>query len=267
MTHFPAPTVRFALLTASLVAITACNSANKPITPASEGGDAAASTAASDGKTALTIAGLPTEKEQVSYAIGMDIGRALQQVKDDVDPEVVFKAVRDSMAGGKLLMTPEQAMQVQQQFGQRMQAKQMEAAQKKARDNEAAGKTFLAANAGKPGVKTTASGLQYQVLSEGKGPRPTLQDTVRVHYKGTLLNGETFDSSYDRGEPVEFPLAGVVPGWSEGVQLMPVGSKYKLWIPGNLGYGETPPPGAPLGPNETLVFEVELIDIVKPPQG
>ena len=114
-----------------------------------------------------------------------------------------------------------------------------------------------------PGVQTTASGLQYQVVSEGAGPKPKAEDVVRVHYKGTMLDGETFDSSYDRGEPATFPLSAVVPGWQEGLQLMPVGSKFKLWIPGKLGYGDKVPPGAPIGPNETLVFDVELLEIVK----
>ena len=114
-------------------------------------------------------------------------------------------------------------------------------------------------------VKTTASGLQYLSLTEGTGPKPKATDVVRVHYKGALLDGKTFDSSYDRGQPVVFPLDQVVPGWQEGLHLMPVGSKYKLWIPGNLGYGEKGTPGGPIGPNAMLVFDVELIDIVKAP--
>ena len=129
----------------------------------------------------------------------------------------------------------------------------------------AEGQAFLAKNAKAPGVVTTASGLQYQVVTEGKGPKPKAGDVVRVHYKGATLDGKTFDSSYDRGQPVVFPLDQVVPGWQEGLQLMPVGSKYKLWIPGNLGYGEKGTPGGPIGPNATLVFDVELIDIVKQP--
>src|SRR5690606_2959694 len=147
-------------------------------------------------------------------------------------------------------------------FSMRMQARQMAEIQESGRKNAEEGEKFLAANAGKPDVQTTASGLQYQVLSEGSGAKPKAGDTVRVHYKGTLLDGETFDDSYARGEPVEFALAQVVPGWQEGLQLMPVGSKYKLWIPGELGYGEQGTPGGPIGPNATLVFEVELLDIV-----
>src|SRR3546814_5590579 len=134
----------------------------------------------------------------------------------------------------------------------------------KAKTNASEGKAFLAANASKEGVTTTESGLQYQVLVEGKGPKPTAEDMVKVHYKGELLDGTQFDSSHERGEPAVFALQQVAPGWDEGVQLMPVGSKYKLWIPSELGYGETGTPGGPIPPTATLVFEVELIEIVKP---
>ena len=146
-----------------------------------------------------------------------------------------------------------------------MQAKQIAKMMADAKNNLEAGQKFFAENGKKPGVKTTASGLQYQVLTEGKGAKPKSGEVVRVHYKGALLDGKTFDSSYDRGQPVVFPMDQVVPGWQEGLQLMPVGSKYKLWIPGNLGYGDKGTPGGPIPPNATLVFDVELIDIVKNP--
>ena len=136
----------------------------------------------------------------------------------------------------------------------------------KARTNAEAGPKFLAENAKKPGVQSTESGLQYQVVTQGTGPKPKESDVVKVQYKGTELDGKVFDSSYDRGEPATIPLAQVVPGWREGILLMPVGSKYKLWIPSKLAYGENPPPGAPFGPNATLAFEVELLEIVKPQQ-
>lgn len=206
---------------------------------------------------------LETEKQKVSYMVGMMFGQQLGSIKDEIDPAIVAQAMSTSVAGGQLLMTQEEAQEVSQEFSRKMQGK-MEAERKAAADtNKAEGDKFLAANKGKPGVKTTASGLQYQIVSEGSGPKPTANDTVRVHYTGTLLDGTKFDSSVDRGQPAEFPLSGVIPGWTEGLQLMPVGSKFKFWIPANLAYGEQGTPG-PIGPNQTLVFDVELLEIVKP---
>ena len=206
---------------------------------------------------------LDTEKQKVSYMVGMMFGQQLGSIKDEIDPAIVAQAMSTSVAGGDLLMTQEEAQQVSQEFSRKMQGK-MEAERKAAADtNKAEGDKFLAGNKGKPGVKTTASGLQYQIVSEGRGPKPTANDTVRVHYTGTLLDGTKFDSSVDRGQPAEFPLSGVIPGWTEGLQLMPVGSKFKFWIPANLAYGEQGTPG-PIGPNQTLVFDVELLEIVKP---
>jgi FKBP-type peptidyl-prolyl cis-trans isomerase len=206
---------------------------------------------------------LETEKQKVSYMVGMMFGQQLGSIKDEIDPAIVAQAMSTSVAGGDLLMTQEEAQQVSQEFSRKMQGR-MEAERKAAADtNKAEGDKFLAGNKGKPGVKTTASGLQYQIVSEGRGPKPTANDTVRVHYTGTLLDGTKFDSSVDRGQPAEFPLSGVIPGWTEGLQLMPVGSKFKFWIPANLAYGEQGTPG-PIGPNQTLVFDVELLEIVKP---
>ena len=222
-----------------------------------------------DDKAAPAVAakgGLKTEKEQVSYVIGMQIGESLKSAKDEVDMETLVKSMKSTMDGKEPLLTQEEAMQVMQAFSTRMQAKQVAEFEEQKTKNAAEGEKFLAENGKKPEVKTTASGLQYQVLTEGTGAKPKASDKVRVHYKGTLLDGETFDDSYARGEPVEFALAQVVPGWQEGLQLMPVGSKYKLWIPGKLGYGEQGTPGGPIGPNATLVFEVELLDVVKDAQ-
>lgn len=242
------------LLAASLLlAIAACKPVDKDA-DASADADASSATAA--------IPGLKTDKQQVSYMIGMQLGQSMKPVKDEIDLDTVMRAVRTTLDDGKLLMTEEQAMEVAQNFGKRMQAKQQAEAEALAKTNLAEGEKFLAANADKPDVQTTASGLQYQVLTEGAGARPTAEQTVRVHYKGQLLDGTTFDSSYDRGEPAVFALGQVAPGWAEGVQLMPVGGKYKLWIPSQLGYGEQGTPGGPIGPNATLVFEVELLDIV-----
>ena len=212
---------------------------------------------------ALEIAGLEGEKAQVSYMIGMEMAKSLEPVKDEVDLDTLTKAMKTVIAGEKPLMTEEQAKQVGETFGQKMQAKQIADMMAKAKKNAEAGAAFLAENAKKPGVKTTESGLQYKVVTAGDGPRPSAEDTVKVHYKGTLLDGTSFDDSYERGEPVTFPLSQVVPGWQEGIALMPVGSKYTFWIPSKLGYGERGTPGGPIGPNATLVFEVELLDIVE----
>ena len=236
------------------IALVACKPLDKDTGKPVDGADDAPAVAAKGG--------LKTEKEQVSYVIGMQIGDSLKGAKDEVDLDTLFKAVRSTLDGKEPVLTQEEAMQVMQAFSTRMQAKQMAEFEQSGKKNAEEGERFLAENAGKEGVQTTASGLQYQVLSEGSGPRPKAGDTVRVHYKGTLLDGETFDDSYARGEPVEFALSQVVPGWQEGLQLMPVGSKYRLWIPGKLGYGEQGTPGGPIGPNATLVFEVELLDIV-----
>jgi FKBP-type peptidyl-prolyl cis-trans isomerase len=247
-----------AVLAASLaLALAACNK------PGSETAKPAASNEAA-GAPANTIAGLPTQKDQDSYMVGMALGKQLEPMKDDIDLDVVTKAIRSTFKGEKLLMTEQQAMQTGESFGQRMQAKAIAKMMAEAKKNADAGQAFLAQNAKKPGVQTTASGLQYQVISEGKGPKPKPTDTVKVNYKGTLLDGKVFDDSAQHGGPAEIPLQAVVPGWREGVALMPVGSKYRFWIPGNLGYGDKVPPGAPIGPNALLVFEVELLDIVQP---
>lgn len=244
------------------VALAACQPLDKDTGKPLDGGAASADAAAASDAKAPVRGGMKTEREQLSYAIGMQIGETLKGIKDDVDLGTVFKAVRGVVDGKEPLLTPVETMEIMQGFSMRMQARQMEEFTRMASENAEAGARFLEENAGKDGVQTTSSGLQYQVLEEGSGPRPSAGDTVRVHYRGTLLDGETFDDSYARGEPVEFALSQVVPGWQEGLQLMPVGSKYRLWLPSELGYGEGGTPGGPIGPNATLVFEVELLDIV-----
>ena len=222
-------------------------------------------TAAKPGdKAGEAIPGLATEKEQVSYMIGMAMGKQWQPIKDEIDVDMVTKAIKSSFAGEKLLLTDEQAQKISETFGEKMQAKQIAKMLADAKQNAEAGDKFLAGNANKPGVKTTASGLQYQVLTAGEGATPKPSDTVRVNYKGSLLDGTVFDDSSKHGGPAEIPLQQVVPGWQEGIALMPVGSKYKFWIPAKLGYGEKGTPGGPIPPNATLVFEVELLDIAKP---
>ncbi|MCD9028659.1 FKBP-type peptidyl-prolyl cis-trans isomerase [Luteimonas sp. BDR2-5] len=235
------------------LAMTACKPIDKETGKPVEG---AADTAAAGGE----IAGLKGEREQISYIIGNQMGEQLKQIKDEIDLKTLTRAIDETINDKAIEISDEQAMTIMQAFGERMQAKQIAEMEEKSKVNAAEGEAFFAENAGKEGVQTTASGLQYKVITEGTGAKPGPNDTVRVHYKGTLLNGETFDSSYDRGEPAQFALNQVVPGWQEGLQLMPVGSKYQLWIPASLGYGEMGT--GPIGPNQALVFEVELLDIV-----
>ncbi|HET9049406.1 MAG TPA: FKBP-type peptidyl-prolyl cis-trans isomerase [Chiayiivirga sp.] len=205
---------------------------------------------------------LETERDKASYLVGMQIGGSLQQIKGEVDLPIVFQAIETTLNDGKQLLSQEEAAAVQKSFAERLQAKHAAEQQAVATKNKAEGEAFLAKNKSVPGVTTTASGLQYQVVTAGKGPKPAATDRVKVHYTGTLLDGTKFDSSVDRGQPAEFALNQVIPGWTEALQLMPVGSKYTLWIPSNLAYGDRGTPG-PIGPNATLKFEVELIEIVK----
>ena len=247
-----------AIAVATVLALGACDkTAQKPAADAAKPAEAG-----KDAEGKPTYAGLPTEKEQVSYTIGMAMGKQLTEIKDEVNLDTVVKAMRSQMAGEKVLLNDEQAQEIMEKFGQKMQAKQIAKMMAEAKANQEKGDKFLAENTKKPGVTTTASGLQYKVLTAGTGAKPGATDGVKVHYKGTLLDGKTFDSSYDRGEPATMPLQGVIPGWQEGLQLMPVGAKYTFWIPAKLAYGEQAPPM--IGPNQVLVFEVELLEIVKP---
>lgn len=229
----------------------------------------AAATATVFGVSGLAMAQdgqLKTEKDKVSYMVGMQIGGSLAQIKDEIDLAVVTKAIESSLKGETPLLTPEQAMEVQKGFAERLQAKRAAEMQEAATKNKAEGEAFLAKNKSAAGVQTTASGLQYKVEKAGTGPKPAATDTVKVHYTGTLLDGTKFDSSVDRGQPAQFALNAVIPGWTEALALMPVGSKWTLWIPSNLGYGDRGTPG-PIGPNATLKFDVELIEIVKAPEA
>jgi len=200
-------------------------------------------------------------KDKISYCIGIDIGNNLKRSGIDIEPSMLAKGVADSVAGNKPLLSEEDMQKTMQAFETELRSKAMEKQKAAGDKNKADGEAFLAANKSKEGVKTTTSGLQYKVITEGKGPKPKATDTVKVNYRGTLIDGTEFDSSYKRGEPVTFPLKGVIPGWTEGVQLMPVGSKYQFFIPANLAYGEQAPPT--IGPNSTLIFEVELLSIEK----
>lgn len=200
-------------------------------------------------------------KDQVGYLVGADVGRRLAPIADEIDLAVLMQGMRVPLAGDKPLLGDAEADAVRTAFSERITAKMQAQAAELGRRNAAEGEAFLAKNKLAKGVFTTPSGLQYMVLRQGAGQRPGPHDRVRVNYRGTLLDGTEFDSSYARNAPAEFGLDQVIRGWTEGLGLMPVGSKYKFWIPADLAYGEQGTPGGPVGPNATLVFEVELLAI------
>jgi FKBP-type peptidyl-prolyl cis-trans isomerase FkpA/FKBP-type peptidyl-prolyl cis-trans isomerase FklB len=199
---------------------------------------------------------LDTDLKKASYAIGQQIGGNMKQQNIEIDSDVMAMAMKDAIKGDSK-MTKEEIQQAMMKLQESAMKKQQEAAE----ENKKKGAEFLEKNKSAEGVKVTQSGLQYIVEKEGDGKTPTKTDTVKAHYKGTLIDGTQFDSSYDRGQPAEFPVQGVIPGWSEALQMMKVGSKYKLFIPPELAYGASGRPGIPA--NSVLVFEVELVDIVK----
>ncbi len=203
---------------------------------------------------------LKDSKDKVSYSIGLNIGFNLKKQNVSINPDTFVLGLKDALAG-KPQMTDEQVKETMTAFEKEMIDKQKAAGVK----NGADGEKFLAENKKKEGVKTTASGLQYKVVKEGTGAQPKEKDTVMANYRGTLIDGTEFDSSYTRGQPATFPVSGVIKGWTEALQMMKVGSKYQLFIPANLAYGERAM-GPDIGPNSTLIFEVELLD-VKPAAG
>ncbi|MGO1540872.1 MAG: FKBP-type peptidyl-prolyl cis-trans isomerase N-terminal domain-containing protein [Luteimonas sp.] len=202
------------------------------------------------------------DPQQVGLLLGLQVGQSLLPLREEIELPVVLQALRTRVDGGEPLMTAAEASELRTAFAaQAQQRMQAEAAQLGER-NRAEGAAFLAGNRDEPGVITTPSGLQYKVIRDGSGQRPLPRSRVRVHYHGTLLDGTVFDSSYDRNQPAEFSLGQVIPGWTEGVALMPVGAKYRFWIPGQLGYGASGTSGGPIGPNATLVFDIELLDVL-----
>ncbi|MBY6205473.1 FKBP-type peptidyl-prolyl cis-trans isomerase [Halomonas denitrificans] len=203
---------------------------------------------------------LETPEERLSYTIGMDIGQSLTGQDMELDIDILIEGLRAVYTGEETLLTQEEALAERQQFIERRQQQLEQERTQEARVNLEEGQAFMEQNAEKDGVMTTESGLQYRVIEEGDGERPSATDRVTVHYKGTLINGVEFDSSYARGEPATFGLNQVIPGWTEGLQLMREGAKYELVIPSDLAYGEQGRPG-PIGPNSTLIFEVELLEI------
>lgn len=204
---------------------------------------------------------LENDDQKASYGIGLDMGRSLAPAKGRLDMPAFMKGVEDALAGAEPALADSVVQAAIQAFSQSIMEAQQKERTELAEKNKADGEKYLAENGAKPGVTTTASGLQYEVLTEGTGPKPTPEQQVRLHYKGTLLDGKEFDSSYGK-EPVVFPVSGLIPGFSEALQLMNVGSKFRVVIPGDIAYGPSGA-GQDIGPNATLVFEIELIEIVQ----
>ncbi|MNV11486.1 putative FKBP-type peptidyl-prolyl cis-trans isomerase FkpA precursor [compost metagenome] len=203
------------------------------------------------------------DRKKVGLMLGSyAVGPSLAPIQKEIDLNSVFQAITTVFAKGTPLMNREQSQAVLQAFSATKQAEAQAQQGQAAQANREQGNAFLAKNKTVPGVVTTASGLQYQVLRAGAGERPTATSRVRVNYEGKLLDGTVFDSSYQRGEPIDFGLNQVIKGWTEGVSLMPVGAKYRFWIPGELAYGDAGTPGGPIGPNATLTFDVELLSVL-----
>jgi len=207
---------------------------------------------------------LKTDNQKLSYALGLDLGAYFKTLGEDIDLTILQHGIDDSYHGNKPLLSAEDAAAIQQKFAQKQQEERLKKTVEMITKNKKAAEDFLKENGTKEGVKTTESGLQYKAISMGDGAMPKPEDTVKVHYKGTLLDGTEFDSSYSRNEPAVFPLNQVIPGWTEALQLMKVGSKYQVFLPPDLAYGDR---GAPpvIEPGSMLVFEVELLGIENPP--
>lgn len=203
---------------------------------------------------------LETFTDKVSYVLGTDIGASLRETKSEINLAALANGIKDGLNDRELRLDPEQAAAVKQEFSQKLQQEYAARIEADGKKNLTEGEAFLQENKEKEGVITTVSGLQYKVLTQGDGPLPVATDRVKVHYRGSLLNGKEFDSSYERQEPVVFKVDAVIPGWVEALQMMKVGSKYQLFIPSALAYGPREA-GPDIGPNATLIFEVELLGI------
>ena len=242
----------------------------KPATPPSKPAQSTTKTPAAKKTTPGTAAkpataataALTTQKQKESYALGMSIGLGFkkQGLDKSIDSAIVARGMREALAGTKTAMTEDEMKAALQQLRTEFTTAQESKAKEAGTANRKEGDTFLAANKSKDGVKVLPDGLQYKVVTEGNGPKPAATDTVTVNYRGTLINGKEFDSSYKRGQPASFPVNGVIKGWTEALQLMPVGSKYQLFIPADLAYGDRGA-GADIAPGDTLIFEVELLSI------
>jgi FKBP-type peptidyl-prolyl cis-trans isomerase FklB len=207
---------------------------------------------------------LKTQKDKVSYSIGLDIGEKFKKQSIDIDPDFLARGIKDGLSDAKPLMTEEEIKTVMTAFEQELQSKALAHMKEISDKNMKEGSAFLAENKKKEGVVTLPSGLQYKVIKAGTGKKPSATDSVTTQYRGTLVDGTEFDSSYKRGQPATFPVTGVIPGWTEALQLMPVGSKWELYIPSNLAYGSRGA-GQTIGPNAALIFEIELLSIQEKP--
>jgi FKBP-type peptidyl-prolyl cis-trans isomerase FklB len=203
---------------------------------------------------------LQSDKEKMSYSLGFDMGSKMKQQESDLDPELMSRGIKDAFSGAKPLLTEQEVRESLKSLQQQMRAKYEQKAKVQGEKNKKDGEGFLVENKKKEGVKTTASGLQYKVLEEGKGKQPTADDSVEVQYRGTLIDGSEFDSSYKRGAPITFPVKGVIKGWTEALLMMKEGSKWQLAIPPELAYGARAA-GPLIGPNSTLIFELELLSV------
>lgn len=221
----------------------------------------AAEAPAAPAAEAPAAAGLESEEKKISYIIGNNIGQNIKQDNLDLDIDAFVRGLEDVLEEREPALSEEEMMTTMQAFQQKMMAEQQQEMAAEAEENAAAALAFLTENSERDEVTTTESGLQYEVLEEGDGERPASDDTVTVHYTGSLIDGTVFDSSVERGQPANFAVDQVIPGWTEALQLMPAGSKWRLYIPSDLAYGDQGAGGGAIGPNETLIFEVELIEI------
>jgi len=257
----PKPMLLAGLLASSMMLCSAQNATTPPASKAApKKAVASASAKTPSTKDAPAPLALTTQKDKTSYAIGVDLGNKLKSQSIDVDTAILMRGMKDAVAGSKPLMTDEDMRTTLGALSAQIRQKQTAMVKELTDKNKSEGETFLAENKSKEGVVTLPSGLQYKILKAGDGPKPAATDSVVCNYKGTLINGKEFDSSYKRGQPATFPVSGVIKGWTEALQLMPVGSKWQLFVPPDLAYGERGA-GADIQPDSTLLFEVELMSI------
>jgi FKBP-type peptidyl-prolyl cis-trans isomerase FklB len=258
-TLYPKPMLLAGFLAGSMIFMYGQDTTSPATKPAAKKPANAAKTTGTKTAPASTPA-LNSKKDKVSYAIGADLGKKLKTANIDVDPAILTRAMKDTLTGAKSEMSDDEIRATLTDLSKDLQQKQAMAAKEASEKNRKAGEEFLAANKGKEGVVALPDGLQYKVLTAGNGPKPSPSDTVVCNYKGTLIDGKEFDSSYKRGQPATFPVSGVIKGWTEALQMMPVGSRWQLFIPPDLAYGDRQA-GPDITPGSTLVFEVELMSI------